>query len=138
MERPRSIVMFERLYLAAIAIGLLTTAFLWSSLRQKVAAQEAMLGSWFLPATIVIGFAISLALWYFIARRGSVVAKWIATVLVALGIAGVLFTMLMGRYSWDASGVIGLIRVALQIGAIWFLFRPDNRAWFGEKPEGSA
>ena len=32
----------------------------------------------------------------------------------------------------------GLVRRALRLVAIWFLFRLDTRAWFGEKLEGSA
>ena len=134
MERPKSIAMFERCYLAAFAISVASTVFLWSDLRAQLAPQVAAIGSWFLPVVTLIGFAIPLLLWYFIARKGSAAAKWIATVIVALGLAGFIFTLLLGRYAGGAAGALGLVKLGLQIAAIWFIFRPDTRAWFGEKP----
>ena len=129
--------MFERCYLAAFAISLVTTVLLWSSLNEQFGAQELLLGGWFLPTVTVIGFAIPLLLWYFIALRGSDVAKWIATALVALGVAGTIFSLALGRYTPNIAGLLGLVRIALQIVAIWFLFRPDNRVWFGGKPQAT-
>ncbi|CAN5683397.1 hypothetical protein BH11PSE6_BH11PSE6_26870 [soil metagenome] len=137
VQRPKSIVMFERCYLAAFAISLVSTVLLWSSLNEQFGAQELLLGGWFLPTVTVIGFAIPLLLWYFIALRGSDVAKWIATALVALGVAGTIFSLALGRYTPNAAGLLGLVRVALQIVAIWFLFRPDTRVWFGGKPQAT-
>ena len=137
MERPRSIVMFERCYLASFAISVISTALLWSDIQARTAAQQAKLGTWFLPLITAIGFAIPLLLWYFIARKGSAVAKWIATVLVVIGIAGFVFTLLLGRYPDGATGASGLVRLVLQIAAIGFIFRRDTRAWFGEKPLAS-
>jgi hypothetical protein len=137
MERPRSIMMFERCYLAAFAISVISTAFLWADIQARVAPQLAMLGAWFLPVMTAIGFAIPLLLWYFIARRGSVVAKWIATVLVAFAVAGVVFTLLSGTFPEGLAALLAVVRLVLQIASIWFIFRPDTRAWFGEKPEAS-
>jgi hypothetical protein len=137
MQRPNSIVMFERCYLAAFAISLVSTVLMWSSLNEQFGAQEMLLGGWFLPTVTVIGFAIPLLLWYFIALRGSDVAKWIATALVALGVAGTIFSLALGRYTPNIAGLLGLVRLVLQIVAIWFLFRPDNRVWFGGKPQAT-
>ena len=137
VQRPKSILMFERCYLAAFAISLVSTVLLWSSLNEQFGAQELLLGGWFLPTVTVIGFAIPLLLWYFIALRGSDVAKWIATALVALGVAGTIFSLALGRYTPNIAGLLGLVRLVLQIVAIWFLFRPDNRVWFGGKPQAT-
>eukprot|EP01034_Spumella_vulgaris_P017030 gene17030-21714_t len=49
VQRPKSIVMFERCYLAAFAISLVSTVLLWSSLNEQFGAQELLLGGWFLP-----------------------------------------------------------------------------------------
>ena len=138
MERPKSIAMFERCYLAAYAINIVSTAMIWSDLKARIAPQEAMLGSWFLPVSMAIGFAIPLLLWYFIGWQGSAVAKWIASVFVAIGVAGLVLTLLLGRYPDGLAGLLGAVKLVLQIAAIWYIFRPDTRAWFGEKPEASA
>ena len=52
--------MFERCYLAAFAISLVSTVLLWSSLNEQFGAQELLLGGWFLPTVTVIGFAVPL------------------------------------------------------------------------------
>ncbi|MFC3582156.1 hypothetical protein ACFONA_18450 [Sphingomonas hylomeconis] len=133
-NRPQSIVNFERCYLGAFALGLVNTAISWSATNAAFAAspQAAMMGSWFLTATTLIGFAITLALWYFIARKGSAVAKWIAVVLMALGLIGLAFTLLAGTFPSGASGTIGIITSMLQVIAVTFLFKPDTKIWFGE------
>jgi hypothetical protein len=73
MERPQSIVWFERLYLGAMAIGILNSIVNWSAMQERIAAtpNSAMLPSWFVPATMAIGLLITLVLWYFVARRGA-------------------------------------------------------------------
>ncbi|MEG3087340.1 hypothetical protein [Sphingomonas sp. PB4P5] len=133
-HRPQSIVNFERCYLAAFVIGLVNTALAWSATSATFAAspQAAMMGSWFLPVTTLIGFAITLAIWYFIARKGSAVAKWIVVVLLGFGILGTLFALLMGSYPGGLSGFIGIFNTVLQAVAVSFLFKPDTKAWFGE------
>ena len=133
MGRPKSIVMFERCYLVAFAAGALSTVLLWSTVKAGFAAQEALVGTWLLPVSTVIGLFVQLLLWYFIAHRGSAVAKWIATVLAAIGLAGAIFSLAIGRYPGGIGGMIGTVKLALQIAAIWFLFRPDTQVWFGEK-----
>ena len=138
-NRPQSIVNFERCYLGAFALGLVNTALAWSETRATFAAspQAAMLGSWFLPVTTLIGFAITLAIWYFIARKGSAVAKWIAVVLLGFGLIGTLFAVVAGTYPSGVSGTIGIITTMLQIIATTFLFKPDTKTWFGEKRVGT-
>ena len=132
--RPVSIVNFERCYLGAFVLGLANTALNWSATRATYDAspQAEMLGSWFLPVTALIGFGITLALWYFIARKGSTVAKWIATVFLVLGLIGAVFALLMRTYPGGANGIIGIVTTVLQVVAIAFLFRPDTKVWFGE------
>jgi hypothetical protein len=134
-SRPQSIVNFERCYLGAFVLGLVNTALAWSATRATFDAspQAAMLGGWFLTATTLIGFAITLALWYFIARKGSAVAKWILVVLLGFGIVGALFALLMGTYPAGLSGAIGIFNTVLQAVAVSFLFKPETKAWFGEK-----
>lgn len=133
--RPHSIVLFERLYLASIAVGLIFTWQNWTAreallARSSAAAQFGWLG----PATTAFGLIVAVALWYFVARRGSVVAKWIVTafavwaaVLVALYLFGL--ATVAGR---STVIVTGLVQNILYVVAAVMLHRADTRAWFGD------
>ncbi|HEU4959137.1 MAG TPA: hypothetical protein VFT56_01910 [Sphingomonas sp.] len=142
MDRPASIVRFEQLYLAGFAVGVINTVISWSASQERLAASIAMFGPAFLPIAMAIGFAITLLLWYFIARRGSAIAKWIATVFAAFAAIGLvigLVRLLGGGGAFSVSAVLGYVASLLQIAAVTFLFRPDTRAWFGEPAaEGAA
>ena len=136
-SRPRSIVNFERCYLGAFVLGFVNTVLAWSDTQATIAASDAgaAFGGSFLIVTTALGFAITLALWYFIARRGSAVAKWIATVFLALGVLGLVFALLMRTYPAGIGGVVGIVTTVLQAVAISFLFRADTKPWFGETAE---
>ena len=130
MERPLSIVKFDRCYLAAIVIGLLNTALSWPASMEKI--QTSGQSPALLIGATLIGFGITIALWYFIARRGSAIAKWIATVFLALALVGLLISLATGNYPKGLSGVIGIVTTTLQAISVWLLFQPDTKAWFGE------
>ena len=84
--RPASIVNFERLYLGALVVGLINTVITWETTLAEVKAQPGVenMGSSIFYITLAIGFLIPVLLWYFVARRASVVAKWILTVLFVI------------------------------------------------------
>lgn len=132
MERSQSIVWFERLYLGGVVLGLLNTVMNWSTMQAQVAAQpgSAILPPWFTGATVAIGIGINVLLWFFIARQGSVVAKWILVVLYAIGLIGIAMTLAMGQRPPTLNAFAALV-FALQTAAVVMLFRPDNKAWFG-------
>jgi hypothetical protein len=132
MERPHSIVWFERLYLGGVALGLLNTVANWSAMQAQVAATpgSAILPPWFTIATVAVGIAINLLLWFFIARQGSVVAKWILVVLYAIGLIGVAMTLATGQRPPTLNAFAALV-FALQTAAVVMLFRPDAKPWFG-------
>ena len=136
MIRPKSIVDFERCFLGALAIGVLMAIFGWETMRAQVAAQpnSALLPDWFMPLVLVISWTINLLLWFFIARRGSNVAKWIWTVLVVIGALGLIPRMLQGTFTPGLLGVVTVVVVVLNLVATWMLFRPDARAWFAGRP----
>jgi Na+/proline symporter len=123
--RPSSIIWFERLFLASIAVGVLNSALIFPSLAASQPVSPA-----FLIGTIVVGVAINLALWWFAARRGSNAARIILTILFALGLASVLFTLTMGTYPPGTAGLLSGINWVLQVAAVVFLYRPDANAWF--------
>jgi uncharacterized membrane protein len=133
LERPQSIIWFERLYLALIAIGLLNAVLRWSSMQEMIAQQpnSAVLPDWFLPMTLGIGFLINILFWYFIARRGSNVARWIYIVILVIGVLGLILSAVMGTlFANQVNGVIGLINTGLSLACGWLIFRPDAQPWF--------
>jgi len=133
--RPASIVMFERLFLASLVLSVVSFIINYDSMIRDLETQpgvaELGFGSGFAIGSMAIGLAIFLLLWFFIARKGSSVAKWILVVLLAISVIS-LPGMLMG--SWDLGVVLGLAVYALEIAATAYLFRADAAAWFrGER-----
>ncbi len=134
--RPSSILWFERLFLFSLALGLLNGFLGYESTMAQVEGDPGMaalgLGTGFLLATAVIGFAVPLLLWYFIARRGSDIAKWILVILTAVGLF-----MLPGTTAAQGGAVAALTIFisALQVAAITFLFRKEARAWLADDPK---
>lgn len=137
MTRPLSIVNFERCYLGALIVGAVNAALNWQRYLEMPAVQQAQasIGGWYLPATTGLGFLIPLLLWYFAARRASVVAKWIVVVLFGLGAFGLLAGFLLGTMAAGLGGVLSVVAFVLNAVAVWLLFQPDARVWFGETVE---
>jgi hypothetical protein len=131
MERPQSIMWFERLYLGGMVLGLLNTLMNWGLVQAQVAAtpNAGLLPPWFSAATVAIGVGINLLLWYFVARRGSVVAKWIVVVLYAIGLAGIAMTLASGMRP-PTLNLVAAIVLLLQTAAVVMLFRADTKPWF--------
>jgi F0F1-type ATP synthase membrane subunit c/vacuolar-type H+-ATPase subunit K len=130
--RPASIILFERLYLGAIGIGLINAALSWSQTQAMMANPEvnpAGFGTGFILTTMAFSVAIPLLLWYFIARRGSNIAKWILVVLFGIGLIMMLATLGGAAAPSGLSLIITLVITALQGVAIFMLFKPDAVAW---------
>ena len=136
--------MFERCYLAAWLIGLIRTAVGWNAMVETANANPsaAALGPSFaetvMIVSVVLGAVISLLLWYFVARRGSVVAKWIVTVFFAIGLLAFLRNLFITDLNMGAMVAFSVVTIALQAIAVAMLFRPDAKPWFGEAPAGPA
>ena len=136
--RPASITIFERCYLGAWILGLINTALSWDIAQEILNANPAIaeLGPGFVSTMLIggtaIGAAITLTLWYFVARRGARVAKWIVVILYALGAVSFL-RQLMGADTVMRLGFgILFVQFILQTIAVVMLFRPDTKSWFGE------
>lgn len=131
--RPKSIVMFERVVLISLLLGIFNAFLMWDRLSADAAAQGMTSGT--LITVQAITTAIYLLLIWFIARKASPVAKWIYVVLTVLGVllalAGMGQTMTMGT----ASIIITVIQYILLIFSVWLLFKPDAKAWFADGRE---
>lgn len=130
MARPQSIIWFERLYLAAVALGLISAAMNWRVMQEQIAANPAssILPSWLMPAIVALGVGLNLLLWYFIARRRSVVAQWIVTILFVIGLFGLVSLFNGGVPS--AMLPFSILNFVLNGAAVFMLFRPDTKRWF--------
>ncbi len=133
--RPKSIVYYEYAYLGSVLLGIVVTAMTWTANNQteEVEKIRAMLGASFLPILYVFIYTLSLALWYFTARAPNTVAKWIVVGWFGLSLVGFAMALGAGNVPSDPAGLLALAALLLNAVAVYLLFRPDARAWFGEK-----
>ena len=133
--RPKSIVRYEYAYLGSVLLGVVVTAMTWSvnNATPEVEQIHAVLGPSFLPIFYVFIYTLSLALWYFTARVPNAAAKWIVVLWLALSLVGFALSLGAGNPPDDFPGLLAVGALLLNAVAAYFLFRPDARAWFGEK-----
>lgn len=134
--RPSSIISFERLYLASVVLGLLGGIWAWLHWTDMMPGgtppQMAAMMPVIIAGGVVFSLIVDLLLWFFIARRGSEVAKWIYIVLFAIAVVGVLRSLFGGGHV-ELPGlvrVVSLLRVLIEAASAWLLFRPDANLWF--------
>lgn len=134
--RPKSIVYYEYCYLGAVLLGIVVTAITWTvnNATPEVEQIRAVLGASFLPIFYVFIYTLSLALWYFTARVPNAAAKWIVVGWFALSLIGFALALGAGNVPSDLPGLLAAVALVLNAVAVYLLFRPDARAWFGEKP----
>jgi hypothetical protein len=130
--RPKSIVMFERLVLLGILLGIVSSFLVRDQAEAALAAQGTAMGSGTLLTIQAVTIALYLLLLWFISRKGSPIAKWIYVVLAGLGLvvglAGISQTMEFGVLPM----ILTLAQYAITIYTIYLLFRPDAKAWFND------
>ena len=141
MIRPRSIRLFELLFLGALLLTLVGTVLVWPSLLEQAAvqAQAARLGSGALAtiAGVSVAFVVlvELLLWFFIARRASVIAKWLLVLFTAYNVYSLVGTVQAGAEWSTVAGILSAVALLMQVIAVLLLFTPDARAWFDGEPE---
>ena len=131
--RPQSIELFEKVYLGALAISLISVALTWSETVREFDARVPGSGAALAAGAMAIGFAISLLLWWLIARRASNPAKWVLVVLTAIGLFGFLSSLFMATVPKDLNFAVSTVTNLLSVYAAWLLFRPDAVAWLESK-----
>ncbi len=131
--RPQSIIRFEQIFLASLAVGLINVFLTWDTTMATLQADPntAALGPNFAYITTAFGFGINLLLWYLVARKAVGFVKWILLVLMVIGLVALpsSFAILP-----PINLGIALVLTVMQAIAIYMLFRPDAKKWFaGEK-----
>ncbi|NML04439.1 hypothetical protein [Sphingomonas sp. G-3-2-10] len=134
--RPNSIVQFERLFLVQFAINIVVQALTWTSSvaalarRAKVAEPEAML---YLAVFVAVVLLLQLALWYFAARRRSVIAKWILSIWFVLGTAQLALQTFQLGFSFSVPSLLSWAGFLIYAWAVSYLFKPDADEWFAKR-----
>ncbi|MFO6446557.1 hypothetical protein ACLBKU_05365 [Erythrobacter sp. NE805] len=136
--RPQSIIRFDQLYFATLALGFVGLAINYETSIQQLEADATAArlgGSTFVIGAYAISTAIALLLWYFVSRRASNAARWIVTVMTGFGLVTLPFSFMMASVP-PASLAVAVISAAVQAAMLWFLFRPDANAWFKQGTQG--
>ena len=140
--RPQSIIRFEQIFFAAIAVSLLNTLMSFGATEAQLAndpsSAQLGLGSGFLIATLAFSIGIMLLLWFFIARRASNVAKWILVAITGLGLAMMLGTISALSAAPPLTLLLTVVNTGLQIAGLAFLFKRDAVEWLTTKGQGGA
>lgn len=136
--RPHSIIMFDRFYLGSLVLGLVNFFITYEDTMAQLeadpaSAQLGLAGPGFLWGTIAFSMAISLLLWFLISRKANNVARWILVVLAVIGVLGLPFSL--GELPLMQL-IATLVVTAVNLLAVYFLFRPDAKAWFEHGPKG--
>lgn len=138
--RPDSIRRFDLFYLGSLALSVIEFVINYhavvASVEARTAAAGMQMGAGLAIGSFVVGMAISLLLWFLVSRKRLVIAKWIIVLLFVLGLFGV--PALVSGGLTVAKGLSLLAELSSAV-AIFYLFRPDARAWFaGEAPAEAA
>jgi hypothetical protein len=133
--RPASIVNFDRLYLVGIVLGLVNSLMSVGQLQARISADPALRslgsGQGLIFGLIALSLAIPLLLWFLIAHRRSMIAKWLLVAYTALAIINLLPTLRHLGMGGGLGILANLAIEALRVVALSFLFRPDAKAWLG-------
>lgn len=137
MTRPASIINFERCLWASMLLGVGSLALHWSVMIDGLKSDPTVApmvesAVIFVGVALGIGFALSILLWYFVARKASNIAKWIYAVVMGFGAVSTLTSLNDPTSPTGLALAISLVSTALTAFSILFLFRPDARAWFGK------
>jgi len=128
--RPKSIVTFERVVLASVALSILGIFLGWE--RAVTDAADAGVATGFVVGVAVFTLLLSLLLLWFISRKASPIAKWIYVVFTGLGL--VIGLVGIGKLfeNGGVTAIITILSYVLSAVSLWLLFRPDANAWFND------
>lgn len=135
--RPASIRKFDMFYLGSLALGVVNFVFGFDMMTAQAEAQLAanpslagMDAGTIMIVSFVIGLAINLGLWALISRLRIELVKWILVLFVLWGLVSLPALVSNGITLVSA---LSVLTYALQIAAIFYLFKPDAKAWFAQK-----
>lgn len=131
--RPASIIRFEQLFLGALAADLLAAIL---ALETNLAALKANpatagMGAGALIGMLILYVAFALVLWFFAARRRSVVAKWLLSIWFIVSTCGLALSLFQGQL-FGLATYLGWVAYGLRAWSVSYLFKPDADTWFAK------
>lgn len=131
-QRPKSILWFERLFIASVVSATIDLFVHWQdyTFDEEFDAQAQQIYAVVMMLGIVVSYAVQIALWYFAAYRASNIARWILVIMAALSLFGI------ATYIQDYSGselVFLIVTQSLVMASILCLFLGGSREWFRTK-----
>lgn len=134
--KPKSIIVFNKLNLAATLMGIANTLVHYSALRSLAISKEASPAG---PLLGIIFVGLSyLIFWFFIFRRGSRAAKWLFVAVTAIAVGMIPQSLGEVIAMGIPYAVIDGASFVLQLAAATMLFRNDARDWLAHKNDGHA
>lgn len=129
--KPRSITLFNRLYLAATVVGIVNIFIHYALLRNLAISKGGsptgpILGILFLVISYVI-FRL------FVYRQGSNVAKWLFVAMTVISVVTIPFNLHGVVALGVAYAIIDGIAFVLQIAAMAMLFQSNAKVWLTTK-----
>jgi|GEM_PF-523172 len=131
-NRPQSIIWFERLFLASIAVTFVDMFVHPDTFfgTDEMADDAGLIFALLMVVATLIWLGIEILLWFFIVHRASNLAKWINVILLVLSLG--LTMSSISEYS-SSENFFTAVTHSLLTGATLYLFRPDAALWFRSK-----
>lgn len=124
--------MFERYYLASVAVDLVDLFLNWETLGADFSTDVSTVALANSLLIVLTGFffLILWQLWFWTARKANNIAKWIVVILFAVNV----YVLTFYDFSYeDIISSFATFSIILQAAAILMLFKPDSRKWFATK-----
>jgi predicted membrane channel-forming protein YqfA (hemolysin III family) len=122
---PRSILLFERLFLASLAAGVMQAWIGWEALEARAASLGHGAGAMLLMLALVFGTLAGVVLLVSRGRQRS--AKWVLVILAVIGLP--IFLVGLEQGTVVGSTFLALAQAALQVGSLFYLFTREAKAW---------
>jgi len=129
--RPRSILLAELCFVAMIGANIFRWLYSWPQLSPLLTGTSPLAEE--LRSQIILFAASNLIyglLFYFVVRRASRVAKWLAVALFAFNVVTLAVKVAIGEFDLSSTRPLALVSMVFYGIAIWLLFRPDSKLWF--------
>lgn len=121
--RPKSVERFELLFLISLGLGVVISALNWSQFVQLAGAEFTLIVQ---GGVLLVMLGLVLA----VSRMGSNIARWALVVGFLLGAIMFIPSYAVMLALNPANVVLSSVQIALQVAAIYFVFRPDAKPWF--------
>lgn len=127
-NRPQAVIRFERLYLAGVGVWLVA-----AGLKLSTASQSGGINLPFVMLALALIMAINWFFWFFIARRGSNIVRWLFCVAIVFSLVSLPDVWANDLQGGLACAILSLLVVILQTAALLMLCGKDANLWLSHK-----